>query len=633
MLQKNYKAVILALLLLLSALLLPAAFSVRGQGTLFHITLTVPSTNLSRQAWSEIVQANMLEAGIDADRVIQDWGTIYDRALDPPPEIVGKTFDEGGFDMLFVDYAMGIDPDPYGLYHSSQIPPGQNYYVWENADNDELCTLIKETVDDDQHLQYVKIWQQLAYDELPSITILYTREVVCFDPTALVGDPFEILHYPVWPGVSEWKLNPSTTQDTIVLAQTGPCPEEGLNPWVTTSYYDLTTYGVVFDCLTRHENLETLAVVPELATSWSVAEDEKTWTINLRQGVKWHDGVEFTAEDVKFTYTAAMADELASNAGAFIKEVIVSPDNIEIVDDYTLIFHLPAPYAYFASSILSEGYGFIIPKHVLEDVPYDEWRSHTFNTGEGSYTANGQTFYGPIGTGPYWYAGYDPTTFTNALTRYDDYWNAQTLWDAGLFGVEQYLVIFIEGSDAAITALKTGEVDVLDSQYHLEAKLDSIEEPWGDWISYDAFGVQELGVNMKHPILGTGVDTPLGQQDPSRAAEAARYVRQAISHLIPRQDIIDTILDGYGTPALTTPITTLTAGYNPELEPYSYDLQYAKSLLAAAGYETGVPPPQTFLEQYGVYIAVAVVVVIVAVGAVYFVRKRKNLKQNFPLFC
>jgi len=203
LLQEKYKIAILGMLLILSIFLVPTAFTVRGQETLFHVTLTVPSTNPSRQAWSEIVYANMLEAGIDVDRVIQDWGTIYDRALDPPPEIVGKTFDEGGFDMLFIGYAVGIDPDPYGLYHSSQIPPGQNYYVWENTENDRLCKLIKETVDDTQRLQYVKEWQQLARDELPSIALLYTREVVCFDPTALVGHPFEILHYPVWPGVAE----------------------------------------------------------------------------------------------------------------------------------------------------------------------------------------------------------------------------------------------------------------------------------------------------------------------------------------------------------------------------------------------------------------------------------------------
>ena len=378
--------------------------------------------------------------------------------------------------------------------------------------------------------------------------------------------------------------------------------------------------------MTKRENLETLELIPALATSWEAADNGMTWTVNLRQGVKWHDGVGFTAEDVKFTFTAAMAEALASQVGGMIRDIIGSPDNIEIVDDYTLKFHLPAPYAFFASSLLAEGTtGWMLPKHVLENVPYDDWRSHSFNTGEGSYTSNGQTFSGPIGTGPYTYDNYNPTIFTNTMNRNENYWDAQNLWNNGLFGIKKYVVVFIEGSDPAITALKTGEVDVLDAQYSLQAKLDSIEPAWGEWVDYDAFGLQELGFNMKHPILGTGVDTPLGQQDPSRAAEAARYVRQAISHLVPRDNIIETILDGYGTPGVTTPFTTLTFGYDPSLEPYSYDIERAKSLLAAAGYDTGVPPPsEDFLEEYGLYVGIAIVVVVVAIGAVYFIRKRQS---------
>lgn len=625
MTKKNKKAAILAFLLALSAFLLPAAYMARGQAeTLFSFTLTTPSTNPSRQEWSEVIQNSLQSVGIDAQRVIQDWGTIYDRALDPPPEIVGKSYEEGGFDALFVGYALGTDPDPYPIFHSSQTPPGQNYYNWENEENDRLCTLIKETVDENERLGYVAEWQQLAFDESPSLALMYTEEVVAFDPTALQGAPFGVNHFPIWPAVELMDLAPDTAQTTIVMAQTGPAPEEGLNPWVSTSYYDLTVFGAVFSKLARLKDLETLEMEPELATSWSVADDDKTWTINLRQGVKWHDGVEFTAEDVKFTFTACMAEELASNFGSFVGTIIGSPDNIEIVNDYQLIFHLPAPYSYFISGLLGSGsYGWMLPKHVLEDVPYDEWRSHTFSTGEGSYDVNGYTAYGPIGTGPYVYSGYDPITFTNTMVKYDDYWDTSELEAAGLYEIEEYRVVFIEGSDAAITSLRQGDVDILDSQYHLETKVDSLEDPWGDYVRYEAFGVQELGINMAHPILGTGEDTPLGKEDPSRAAEAARYVRKAISHLIPRESIIDTILDGYGTPAITNTICTLTAGYDPSIAFDAYDVELAKSLLAAAGYDTGVPPPsEGFLEEYGLYVAVAVVVVVVAVAAVYFLRKR-----------
>jgi ABC-type transport system substrate-binding protein len=202
------KAIILGTLLLFSCFFTITLNLTRGQqASLFRITLLVPPTNPARQHWSQLIQDNLNAVGIDAKLVITDWETIYDRVLDPPPDIRGITFDEGGFDMVFVGFNMDIDPDPYSLYHSSQVPPGQNYYNWENTENDELCELIRVTIDETQRIEYVKQWQHLAFDELPSITLHYDKEVVCYDPRALVGDPFEILHYPIWPRVEKWDLN------------------------------------------------------------------------------------------------------------------------------------------------------------------------------------------------------------------------------------------------------------------------------------------------------------------------------------------------------------------------------------------------------------------------------------------
>jgi ABC-type transport system substrate-binding protein len=607
---------------------LPLIVSVQSQGApYFHITLIVPGANPTRKAWAQVIESSLDNAGIDAERVELGWATVYDRVLYPNASTVGKTYAEGGFDSLFVGYALGIDPDPYPLYDSSQFPPAQNYYLWNNSESDRLCRLIKETVDEPTRLQYVKQWQQLALTEQPCATLHYSREVVAFDPTALMPEPFAVYHYPVWPAVEKWKLH-DPTQTTIVLAQTGPAPVEGLNPWLTTSYYDLTVWGAVFDGLAERNDTVGQAMLPALATSWSVASDQKTWTVNLRHGAKWHDGVEFTSADVKFSYESAMAEDLASPNGPFLTDVIGSPDNIEVVDDYTVIFHLPKPYAYFVENILARtGYGMMIPKHVLENVDFADWASHPFNTASRSYTVNTPsgtyTAYGPIGTGPYLYAAYDPSTFTNILQKNTNYWNKQALEDAGSFKIEFFYVQNIQDSDPAIAALRSGDVDVLDSQYNPYTKLSSIEEPWGDYVSYNAFGIQEFGFNMQHPVFGTGVDTPLGKQDPSRAAEAARYVRQAISHLIPRQEIIDTLLAGYGNSGVTTPVTPLSAGFDTSLQPYSYDVTLAKSLLAAAGYETGVAPPSG--DQTYLYIAVAVVaVVVIAVGALYYFRRKRS---------
>ena len=624
--KSKKKALIICLLLLTSAFSLPAITFVQSQGEpLFSITLIVPGPNPLRKAWAEVVENSLDSAGINAIRVELDWDTVYARALDPNASVVGRVYDDGGFDALFVGYALGIDPNPFELYDSNLMPPGQNYYLWNNSESDRLGRLIKETVDENTRLGYVKQWQALALAEQPSATILYTQEVVGYDPTALMPEPFQTYHYPVWPGVEKWKLNPTTTQTDIVLAQTGPAPVEGLNPWVTTSYYDLTVWGAVFDGLADREDTIDKKMVPALAESWSVADDKMTWTVNLRHGVKWHDGVEFTADDVLFTYEKAMDDELASPGGPFLQDIIGGIANIEKVDDYKVIFHLPKPFAYFVESILARtGYGMMLPKHVLESVPLAEWRDHPFNNAKESYTVGGFTAYGPIGTGPYMYAAYNPTTLANILTKNNDYWNKAALEAAGSFMIQNFYVQNIEDADPAISGLKSGDIDVLDSQYHLESKIPDILAPWGGTVSYDAFGVQELGFNMKHPVIGTGVDTPLGKQDPSRAAEAARYVRQAISHLIPRQDIIDTITEGYGSAGVTTPVTRVTAGFDDTLTPYSYDVTLAKSLLAAAGYDTGVAPPSgDFIAQYGLYIAVIVIVIVIAIVAVVVMRRRK----------
>jgi ABC-type transport system substrate-binding protein len=624
------KTIFFCTMLLISAFSLPAITLVQSQSNLFSITLIVPGPNPSRKAWAAVVESAFVSAGINAKRVELDWDTVYSRALTPDSATVGKTYDEGGFDALFVGYAMGIDPDPFPLYDSSQFPPlGQNYNLWNNSESDRLCQLIKVTTDEATRLQYVKQWEKLAFDEQPAATLLYTKEPVAFDPTALKGDPFTLFHYPAWPRMKNWELATGTTQTSIVLAQTGPAPEESLNPLLTTSYYDLTVYDCVFDLLAERENLNTKAMKPALATSWEVATDQKSWTVHLRDGVKWHDGVAFTADDVKFTFDSNMNDAIGSPTGAFVKDILGGPDNVVVVDSLTVKFNLPKPYAYFVETILGGEY--VIPKHVLEGVAPADWKTNTYSTASGSYTVGSYTAHGPIGTGPYVYDSYNPTTLSNKMTKNNNYWGKATLEAAGKFGIQTFYVQQIEDSAPAIAALKSGDVDVLDSQYSLSKQLPSIEKPWGDYISYDAFGVQELGFNMKHPVFGTGVDTPLGKQDPSRAAEAARYVRQAMSHLINRQNIIDSILAGYGSLGVTTPITRVTAGFDTSLTPYSYDVTLAKSLLAAAGYNTGVAPPAADIwGQYGLYIiAVVVVVIILVVGAVVWrARAKKTTTQT-----
>jgi ABC-type transport system substrate-binding protein len=645
------------LILILAGLIIPAGLSsvqvhasscYTGLSPNLHFTLLVPTSNPARRAWAAIVQSSLQCLGISADRVELPFSpNIYDRALVPPASNIGKTFDQGGFDILFVGYNLGIDPDPWSLYSSTQFAPsGSNYYLWNNTQNDALTNLIKTTLNQTTRNGYVQQWQVLGRNELPSIPILYTRGVVAFDskfPNA--QSVFNVYHYPAWPTVEHLSSNP--VNGTFIFAETGQAPGQGVVPELSTSYYDLALSGEIFSSLALRNDTYFKTMIPDLASGtptapgWNSSADGKTWTVNIRPGVTWQDGQPFTANDVKFTFDLYQNDTFGSPTESFVKGIVGGINNVTITGPSQVTFHLPAPYAYFVQNILSTG---ILPKHILSafSKDYSKIANSLFNRPDIGSNAVSASL--PIGTGPYVYQRYDSASTTNYLTRNDNYfnfsdWGKAALQSKGQFQVKNYDVRTIIGGDQAITALSSSEVDFLDSQYHLETQ-PSFLSSWGSSLisTYDDFGVQEMGVNMEHPILGTGTATPYAQAYPGNAtaaANAARWIRQAISYATPRDSIISQLLNGYGVPAITTPIVGnyrtgvgLTQGFNTALSPYPYNLTMATSLLQQAGY---TPTSGGGLAQYELIIIIVVVVAVVAVAAVYIMRvRRKPVTGSMP---
>jgi len=187
-----------ALVLTISALMVlvpPGVISVHattcagGLTPSLHITLLNPTSNPARRAWAAIVQNSLQCLGMDVARDEEPFSpNIYERALTPPITNLGKTFDQGGYDILFVGQNLLIDPDPFSLFHSSQFAPtGQNYYLWNNTQNDNLTSLIKTTLDHDTRINYVKQWQVLAYNELPTIPIFYDKDSLQHIPLSCVA--------------------------------------------------------------------------------------------------------------------------------------------------------------------------------------------------------------------------------------------------------------------------------------------------------------------------------------------------------------------------------------------------------------------------------------------------------------
>src|SRR2546422_7020691 len=92
---------------------------------IFRITLMVPQPNQARQAWSLLVQSNLQALGIDAQRVVLDWPTIYDRALTPDSDVLGRSYDNGGFYTLFFSYPLPIKTDHQSQSHKFKFSPIQ----------------------------------------------------------------------------------------------------------------------------------------------------------------------------------------------------------------------------------------------------------------------------------------------------------------------------------------------------------------------------------------------------------------------------------------------------------------------------------------------------------------------------
>src|SRR5438093_6754587 len=269
------------LVLAVTVLMVPAGLSAvqvhapscsTGLSPNLHITLLVPTSNPARRAWAAIIQSELQCLGMDVSRVELPFSpNIYDRALTPPASNIGKTFDQGGFDILFVGYNLGIDPDPYSLYHSSQFAPsGGNYYLWNNTQNDNLDNLIKTTLNATTRNSYVKQWQVLAANELPSIPILYTRGVVAFDskfPNA--QSVFNVYHFPACPTVQHLSSNP--VDATFIFAETGQAPGQGVVPELSTSYYDLALSGTIFSPLALRNDTSFQTMLHDLAAGTPAA--------------------------------------------------------------------------------------------------------------------------------------------------------------------------------------------------------------------------------------------------------------------------------------------------------------------------------------------------------------------------
>ncbi len=314
---------------------------------------------------------------------------------------------------------------------------------------------------------------------------------------------------------------------------------------------DEVTYANIFEGLTRY-NADG-SVAPALAESWEISDDGTVYTFKLREGVKFHDGTDFTADDVKFSLDRARAED-STNAQ---KALFAGIADVTVIDPLTVQVTLSSPNGGFITN-LAWGDAVIVAPESIE-----------------------QAATAPVGTGPFKFARWVQGDRIE-IERNPEYWGDAPALESATFK-------FISDPTAAFAAMMAGDVDAFPVYPAPENLIQFEADPRFNVIVGSTEGETILSMNNKSEALSD------------------KRVREAIAHAINRQDIIDGAMFGFGTP-----IGTHFAPHNPDYvdltDRSGHDPEKAKALLAEAGYGDGLTlslklPPPSYARRGGEIIA------------------------------
>lgn len=319
--------------------------------------------------------------------------------------------------------------------------------------------------------------------------------------------------------------------DALVVGTIGE--PSNLIPLLASDSASHDVAGNVFNGLVKYD--KNLELVGDLAESWQVSPDGLTITFRLRNGVKWHDGTEFTSRDALYTYRVTIDPKTPTAYAEDFKQV----KSAEAPDRYTFRVTYGKP---FAPALASWGAG-ILPAHLLE----------------GRDITKSPLSRRPVGTGPYrfkeWIAGQKVV-----LEAFPDYFEGRPY-------IDRFVYRIIPDTSTMYLELKAGGLDMMGLtpvQYARQTDTPEFLARFNKF-RYPASAYTYLGYNLRNPLF------------------ADRRVRQAIACAINKDEIVHGVLLGLGQVA-HGPFKPGTWPYNPSVRDFGYDPARAKALLAEAGW-------------------------------------------------
>jgi peptide/nickel transport system substrate-binding protein len=323
----------------------------------------------------------------------------------------------------------------------------------------------------------------------------------------------------------------------------------------------------VFESLLYTDPNDYTKVQGRLAVSRpEISEDHLTYTFTIRDGVKWHDGTPFTAEDVLFSFKALM-NPFADSAG--IRSYLGDLKNVEVAGDHKVRMTMRKPY--FLNEIVLGEFVLIVSRHVFD--PQGILDSFKFsdiispkNKSNAKLKEFGEQFNkdpnnrAPVGTGPFKFEKWDAGKEI-VIDRNDDYWGQKPYLSKVVYRI-------ITDNTAALTALKAGEVDfnprVTPVQYAQQTSGESFDQQF----------VKDTITLPNYYYIAWNEERPFFKD---------KRVRQALTMLVDREQIIKTIYFGLGKP-IASPFVLGSPQLDTDIKPLPYDPKRAGELLDQAGW-------------------------------------------------
>lgn len=328
-------------------------------------------------------------------------------------------------------------------------------------------------------------------------------------------------------------------------------PVTSIDPHFFNASFNSAVASHIFDRLT--ERTPDARLVPGLAENWRVI-SETVWEFRLRQGVRWHDGRAFTADDVAFTIERApRVPNSPGGFGVYLRAIA----RVEVVDDHTLRLHTTRPHPILPSDL---AFIPIVARHAATGATTED-----FNSGRAA-----------IGTGPYRFVSFRAGDRIE-LVRNDAYWAGPQPWSRVSYRM-------ITNDSARLAAVIAGDVDVIDQVP--SADLARVRRE-GRVALAEALGARLIFLGpdfsrRENPVFTTDNDGRPLAVNPLLDLR----VRRALSLAIDRAALSERVMEGTARPAGQW-LPAGPPGHNPDVPPPPYEPDTARRLLAEAGFPQG----------------------------------------------